>query len=440
MTNYLLRGGRVIDPSQNLDITPLDVLVEKGVISLIDQGIYRRATIRRRIKSGELEEINLRELVLCPGLIDMHTHLREPGYEYKETIGTGSKAAAAGGFTAVACMPNTNPINDNRAVTEFILRKAKSCGLSRIYPIAAITKGSLGESLSEFGDLKDAGAVAVSDDGRPVMNSAIMRLAMEYASSFGLSVISHCEDLNLSAGGLMNEGFTATELGFPGIPSVAEEIMVAREILLSQYTGVPIHLAHISTRGAVNLVREGKKRGIKVTAETAPHYFTLTEENLKEFDTNLKTNPPLRGREDLLAIKEALKDGTIDVIASDHAPHGRTDKEVEFTFAASGISGLETSLGLSLILVEEGILTLSQLIEKMSLAPARILGVPGGSLAIGSPADITIIDLKKKWQVDPLKFYSRGKNSPFAGYILKGKAVLTMVAGTITYNEIGKTT
>ncbi len=278
----------------------------------------------------------------------MHTHLREPGFEYKETIASGSEAAVAGGFTSVACMPNTNPVNDNRSVTEFIRRKAAECGLANVYPIAAISLKSEGAALTEFWDLKDAGAVGFSDDGKPVMNAALMRRALEYASSLDMPIIVHCEDRNLSAGGVMHEGFVSTEIGLPGIPAIAEDVMVARDLLLAEFTGAPLHIAHVSTAGAVRLIREAKARGVRVTAETAPHYFTLTDEAVRTFDTNAKVYPPLRGAEDVAAIREGLRDGTIDVIASDHAPHARTDKEVEFDYAASGLTGLETSLALSL--------------------------------------------------------------------------------------------
>jgi len=433
--NYLLKGGRVVDPSQQLDSCPLDILVERGVIVKLEDNIAKTGAAGRRAKSGDLQVFNLEGMVVAPGLIDMHTHLREPGFEYKETIRTGSEAAVASGFTSIACMPNTNPVNDNRAVTEFIKRKAQECGLVRVYPVATITVGSEGAHLAEFADLKDAGAVAFSDDGKPVMNAGIMRRALEYAASIGMPVISHCEDLNLSAGGLMNEGWIATKLGLPGIPGIAEDIMVARDIALAGFTGTPVHIAHVSTKEAVSLIRNAKTRGIGVTAETAPHYFSLTDEFLEEFDTNGKVNPPLRTPDDLQAIKEGLWDGTIDAIASDHAPHGRTDKEVEFEYASAGISGLETSLALGLRLVEEGALTLTQLIEKMSIMPAKILKIPGGTLRVGSVADITAFDPGMAWTVALPLFRSRGKNSPFGGWALRGKAVLTLVNGEVKYRN-----
>jgi dihydroorotase len=436
MMNYLLKGGRVVDPSQQLD-APMDILVENGRIAQIEENIGRNIAAGRRMKCGDAKLIDLKGMMITPGLVDMHTHLREPGFEYKETILTGSEAALAGGFTSIACMPNTNPVNDNRAVTEFVKKKARECGLVRVYPVAAITKGSEGSQLAEFGDLKDAGAIAFSDDGKPVMNADVMRRALEYAESLRMPVISHCEDLNLSAGGVMNEGWTATQLGLNGIPGIAEDIMAARDIILADFTCTAVHIAHVSTKEAVSIVREAKKRGIRVTAETAPHYFSLTDEFLEGFDTNGKVNPPLRTREDAAAVKEGLRDGTIDAIACDHAPQGRTDKEVEFDYALFGISGLETSLALGLRLVEEGVLTLSQLIEKMAFMPAGILQIPGGTLKVGADADLTVIDMNRTWRVVPSKFRSRGKNSPFAGWDLRGKAILTMVNGEIKYTEEG---
>ena len=433
--NYLLKGGRIVDPSQHLDSCPMDILVESGRISRLEEDIHKTITAGRRAKSGGFTLLDLKGRVITPGLVDMHTHLREPGFEYKETIRTGSEAALAGGFTSIACMPNTRPVNDNRAVTEFIKRKAVECGLVRVYPVAAATRGSEGGHLAEFGDLKDAGAVAFSDDGKPVMNAGIMRRVLEYAGSIGMTVISHCEDLNLSAGGMMNEGWAATRFGLSGIPGIAEDVMVVRDMLLAEFTKTSVHIAHISTKEAVAIVRDAKRRGVRVTAETAPHYFSLTDEFLEGFDTNGKVNPPLRTAEDVRAVKEGLRDGTIDVIASDHAPHGRTDKEVEFDYASFGISGLETSLALGLRLVEEGILTLPQLIEKMAFTPAMILQIPGGTLAVGKAADLTVIDTDKAWRVDPSAFLSLGKNTPFAGWELRGKAVLTMVDGAIKYRE-----
>ncbi|MDD3250504.1 MAG: dihydroorotase [Smithellaceae bacterium] len=422
----LLKGARVIDPSRNLD-APMDVLVEDGKIAGCKPGI--------RTPSGA-KVLDLAGMIVAPGLIDMHTHLREPGYEYRETVASGAAAAVAGGFTSIACMPNTRPVNDNRSVTEFILRKAAEANLANIYPIGAISMNSDGKQMTEFWDLKEAGVVAVSDDGNPVMDAALMRRVMEYASSLDLPVIQHCEDRNLSAGGLMNEGYASTLLGMPGIPAIAEEVMTARDILIAGYTGTRIHFAHVSTAGAVRLIRDAKKRGLRVTAETAPHYFTLTDASLWNYDTNYKVNPPLRDKTDVSAVIEGLADGTLDVIACDHAPHGRTDKEVEFEYAACGISGLETSLGLSLSLVQKGVLSWPELIAKMSCNPARVLNLPKGTLAKGADADITVIHPELAWSVDAAAFRSLGKNSPFSGREMKGRAVLSIVGGDIKYDGL----
>ncbi|MEI6610404.1 MAG: dihydroorotase [Deltaproteobacteria bacterium] len=426
----LLTGARVIDPSQKMDAVA-DVLLENGKITEIAPRLAKTLDAK---SSGKTKTIDLASMIIVPGLIDMHTHLREPGLEYKETIASGAAAAVAGGFTSVACMPNSSPINDNRSITEFIKRKAVEASLANIYPIGAISKDSAGSQLTEFWDLKEAGIVALSDDGKPVMDAALMRRALEYASSLGLPVISHCEDTNLSGGGLMNEGYYSTILGLRGIPSIAEEAMVARDILIAEFTKTSVHIAHVSTAGSVRLIREAKKRGLKVTAETAPHYFTLTDESLQSYDTNFKINPPLRAIDDLAAIKEGLADGTLDAIACDHAPHGRTDKEVEFEYAACGISGLETSLGLSLQLIHDGVISWPELITKMSTNPARILNLPKGTLKSGADADITVIDPQAKWTVDVKAFRSRGKNSPFHGREMQGRAVLTIVGGDIKYD------
>lgn len=432
--NLLLKGGRVVDPSRKADETG-DLLIENGKIAASGGEPSSAGKGGGKGVPPGMEILDLRGKIVVPGLIDMHTHLREPGFEYKETVASGSEAAVAGGFTSVACMPNTNPVNDNRSVTEFIRRKSAECGMVNVYPIAAISLKSEGELLSEYWDLKDAGAIGFSDDGRSVMNAALMRRALEYAISLDMPVIAHCEDRNLSAGGMMHEGFVSTEIGLPGIPAIAEEVMVARDILLAEYTGAHLHIAHVSTAGAVRLIREAKARGVRVTAETAPHYFTLTDEAVRTFDTAAKVYPPLRGAEDRDAIRKGLSDGTIDVIASDHAPHARTDKEVEFDYAASGITGLETSLSLSLALVEEGLLTLQELIEKMTVNPARILRILKGTLADGADADITIIDPQREWTVDRGLFRSRGKNTPFHNRTLKGKAVLTIVGGEIRFRD-----
>jgi len=411
-----------VDPAQGLEEVR-DLLVEDGRIA----GLEPAGTIPAEGR----QVIEARGLVVTPGLIDMHVHLREPGEEYKETIETGSAAAARGGFTAVACMPNTKPVNDTSAVTRFILDQAEKHGRARVYPVGAISQGSLGEILSEYGDLKETGCVAVSDDGRPVMNALLMRRALEYARTFDLLVISHAEDLNLRGDGVMHEGEVSVRLGLKGIPAAAEEIMIYRDIRLARLTGARLHIAHVSTAGSVAIIREAKMSEIGVTAETAPHYFSLTDDAVAGFDTNAKVNPPLRSEWDRQAILEGLADGTLDAIASDHAPHSVLEKDVEFAAAAFGLIGLETSLGLSLKLVHEGVLTLSQVIMKMSTSPARILGIPGGALAPGAPADITLIDPNKEWTVDAGQFASKSRNCPFQGWKLKGRAVGTIVGGKI---------
>ena len=382
---------------------------------------------------SDLTTLELEGKLVVPGLIDMHTHLREPGFEYKETVRTGSLAAAAGGFTSIACMPNTDPVNDTRPVTEFILRKARQCGVVNVYPVAAVSKGSEGAVITEFADLRDAGAVAFSDDGKSVMNSGLTRRALEYAHTLGMPVISHCEDMDLAAGGAANEGVVATRLGLRGIPNIAEDLMVGRDIAIAEYTGTAVHIAHVSTAGAVELIREAKRRGVKVTAEAAPHHFTLTDEALKNYDTNAKVNPPLRTLADVNAVKEGLKDGSLDAIASDHAPHSTLEKDVEFDYAASGMIGLETSLALSLGLVEEGVLSLNQLVAKMSTNPARILKIQKGTLKVGADADVTVIDPDEEWTVDTRTFQSLSKNTPFNGWRLRGRAIFTIVGGDIKY-------
>jgi dihydroorotase len=427
----LLTGARIIDPAQNID-SRMDIFLEDGKIAKMGTNLSK--SIKSKDSDKITKIIDLAGMILVPGLIDMHTHLREPGLEYKETIASGAAAAVAGGFTSIACMPNTNPINDNRSITEFIRRKAGEAALANVYPIGAISNGSAGSQLTEFWDLKEAGIVALSDDGKPVMDAALMRRALEYAYSLGLPVISHCEDTNLSGNGLINEGYYSTILGLRGTPGIAEEAMIARDILIAEFTDTCVHIAHVSTAGSVRLIRDAKKRGLKVTAETAPHYFTLTDEALQSYDTNFKVNPPLRSEKDVTAIKEGLADGTIDVIACDHAPHGRTDKEVEFEYAANGISGLETSLSLSLNLIQNKTLNWPELIAKMSVNPARIMNIPKGTLKAGADADVTVIDPLLKWTIDIQAFHSRGKNSPFNGRQMQGKAILTIVGGDIKYD------
>jgi dihydroorotase len=422
----LLRNGRLLDPDANIDALR-DVLVAEGKIA----GIY--APGQANELPATLREIDCTGKWLVPGLIDMHVHLREPGEEYKETVHSGTRAAAAGGFTAVACMPNTRPVNDHQAVTALILAKART-GYARVYPVGAISRESKGEILAEYGELKAAGAVAVSDDGLPVGNSQLMRRALEYAANHGLLVISHAEERALSKNGVVNEGPLATRLGLAGIPRIAEEIMIYRDLALAEYLGRPIHIAHVSTRESVDLIRRAKDRGCKVTAETAPHYFTLTEEAVGQYNTRAKMNPPLRRRTDVEAIREGLRDGTIDVIATDHAPHSVLEKDVEFDTAANGIIGLETAVPLASALVREEVLTPSRLVEVLALNPAKIMGVEGGTIGIGASADLAVIDPEHQFVYDDNQVVSKSKNSPFLGWSLQGQAVLTVVAGQITYS------
>ena len=416
----VIKSGYVIDPSQSLEGI-FDVLVENGVIKAIDVNI----------DVEEAEVIHAQGKIVTPGLIDVHVHLREPGFEYKETIHTGVKAAVAGGFTAVCCMANTNPVNDNQEVTRYILKKATECGLARVYPIGAVSKQLKGEELACIGELKEAGVVALSDDGNPIVNSGFLRRALEYAKYFNLPIISHAEDRSLARAGVMNEGKISTLLGLPGIPAISEEIMVFRDIKLAELTKWHIHIAHVSTAGSIELIKKAKEKKIKVTAETCPHYFTLTEEAVKEFNPNTKVSPPLRTAADLEAIKQALKEGIIDIIATDHAPHQALEKEVPFEQAPSGIIGLESALPISLKLVEEGVLTWSQLVTKMSYAPAKVFNLPGGSLKPGNLADITIIDPNLSYKIDVTQFYSKGRNCPFNGWEVKGKAIITIIGGNI---------
>jgi len=420
----VIKDGHIIDPSQGIDRVG-DILIEDGKIKEItDQGT--------KVKNNpEIRIINAQGMIIIPGLIDMHVHLREPGFEYKETIQTGTMAAVKGGFTTVCCMPNTFPVNDNASVTEFIKRKASQEGHCAVLPIGAITKGQKGQELAEIGTMRNEGCIAFSDDGQPVMNSLIMRRALEYSKSFDVPVISHSEDLTLSDDGVMNEGLISVTLGLKGIPPEAEQIMIFRDILLAELTGGRLHIAHVSTEGSVNLIRNAKNRGMNVTAETCPHYFSLTEDAVQGYNTNAKVNPPLRTLRDIAAIKEGLKDGTIDVIATDHAPHHRDEKMRAFDMAPFGISGLETALGLSLRLVQEDILTLPQLIEKMTLNPAKIFRINKGTLRAGMDADLLVVDQKKEYTVHAERFISKGKNTPFEGWELKGAPVLTMYKGKI---------
>lgn len=427
----LIKGGRLIDPANNLDRVA-DLLVEDGKIKAIGGG--KEAGV---IDAGSgAEVIDAAGKLVVPGLIDMHVHLREPGLEAKETIATGTRAAARGGFTSVVCMPNTKPVIDNEALVEFIKSRAQRDGAVNVFPVGAITKGSKGEELAEIGDMSLTGAVAISDDGQPVANAQLMRLAMDYAKMFDLPVLSHCEDRDLVADGVMNEGYYSTIYGLRGITRMAEEVMVARDILLAELTGARLHLCHISTKGSVELVRMAKKRGVRVTAEATPHHFTLTDEAVGEYDTATKVNPPLRSADDVAAIKEGLRDGTIDVIATDHAPHTLEEKDVEYNYAPFGMVGLETAVGLAMSeLVAAGILTLPQLIEKMSLNPAKILKLNRGTLTIDAVADITVINPEKAEVINPLEFASKGRNTPFAGRELKGLPVATVVGGKLVMQD-----
>ncbi|MBX3302659.1 MAG: dihydroorotase [Nitrospira sp.] len=423
----LIKDGYVIDPGRF--VGPADVLIENGKIAALGQNLSAPVGSRTISARGKL---------VMPGLVDLHVHFREPGFEYKETIQSGSAAAVAGGFTTVCCMPNTNPVNDNQAVTEFILERSRLAGLANVLPIGAITKGSEGKELAEIGDLRRSGCVAISDDGKPVMNSLVMRRAMEYALAFGLTVVDHCEDLHLAEGGCMNEGLISTELGLPGIPAAAEDVMVARNLSLSELTGARLHLAHISTAGSVRMVGEAKRRGIHVTAEACPHHFMLTEELVRGYNTHAKMNPPLRTWADVQAIKDGLRDGTIDVIATDHAPHATQEKQQDFTEAPFGIVGLETALPLTLGLVEEGVLSLEQAVQKLTSAPAMAFGLDKGTLAVGADADVVIVDQQEQWEVDPTKFRSKSRNTPFAGWKVKGRVNVTIVDGRVVF-ETGVT-
>jgi len=424
----VIKNGRVIDPANGLD-EPKDLLIDKGRIKALETPGSISFDVGEK-----LSVIDAKGCVVCPGLIDMHVHFREPGFEYKETITSGCRSAAAGGFTSVAVMPNTNPVNDTRAVTEHILSLARTEDIINVYPIAAITQKLEGERLSEMADLKDAGAIAFSDDGRPVMNNELMRRAFEYSKMFKLPLIQHSEMLDLTEGGCMNEGMVSTELGLKGMPTEAEDIMVYRDIALLEKTGGRLHVAHISSKNAVDLVRQAKSRGLSVTCEVAPHHFTLTDEAVRGYDTNTKMSPPLRAIDDVEAIKEGLKDGTIDIIATDHAPHDIADKQVEYQNACFGIVGLETALPLSLKLVDEKILSMGDIIKKLTSTPADIFNLKAGSLSLGNEADILIFNPNLEYSIDISKFHSKSKNSPFDGWKVKGKVIHTLVKGKIAYS------
>jgi dihydroorotase len=424
--SILIKGGRIIDPSRDFDKVG-NILIEKGIVKSYPEDI------KKLEKDSAVKVLDASGKIVSPGLVDLHVHLREPGYEHKETIRTGCESAAAGGFTSIVCMPNTNPINDNASVTEYIMLKARTEGIVNVFPLGAITKGENGETLAQIGEMYEAGCVGVSDDGMPVMNSKVMRHAMEYVKAFGIPVISHSEDLNLSGNGVMNEGETSTLLGLSGIPAASEDVMVSRDITLAELTGTHLHICHVSTAGSVRLIRAAKERGVKVTAEAAPHHFTLTDKAVALYDTNAKMKPPLRSEIDREAVREGLRDGTIDIIATDHAPHSEDEKMVEFDQAPFGIVGLETALPLSLKLVEDGVLTLNQMIAKLTHLPSAIINVNKGTLKTGAAADIVIFDPEAKVKIDRNLFRSKSRNTPFNGWDLKGAVLYTIVNGNIVY-------
>jgi dihydroorotase len=438
--NLLIKNGHIIDPGSNIDITG-DLLVVRGKIKQV---------------GGKCEDSNFTHLtvidagglVVCPGFIDLHCHLREPGYEDKETIATGTKAAAAGGFTTICCMPNTNPPLDNKSQVDSVTRIAANDGAIKVLVIGSVTKGRKGEELTEMCELADAGVIGFSDDGDPVKNARIMLMAMEYSAGLGLFIIDHCEDKELTRDGLMNDGWVATRMGLKGIPAAAEEIIVARDLQLAKLTGTRIHIAHVSTAGSVDMIRQARDEGVKVTAEVTPHHLTLTDEMviggkmgnsvIEPYDTNTKVNPPLRTRRDITALIKGLQDGVIDIIATDHAPHTVIDKNCEYGLAAFGISGFETAFGSLMSLVHNGHMDLNTLIMKLTSLPAAIIGNKcenTGKLQIGCQGDITIIDPDREWEVDCNKFYSKGKNSPLNGYRVKGKIMATAVDGTIAFKD-----
>ncbi len=420
----LLKGGRVVDPVNGFDGVA-DVLIEDGRIARVGRDLPTDGARLIEVPRGS---------VVCPGFIDMHVHLREPGQEHKETIQTGVEAAVAGGFTAVACMPNTDPVNDHAGITDFIIGRAAQARLAHVYPIGAVSIGSKGEQLAEIGELHDAGCVAISDDGRPVADALLMRRALEYAGMFNMPVIDHCEDPSLTGDGVAHEGYQASRLGLRGIPGAAESVMVERDVALAELTGSAVHIAHMSVSASLRAVRGGKERAVRVTCEVTPHHLTLTDESLTDYDTNYKMNPPLRERADRDALLRGLADGTIDAIASDHAPHHYDEKAVEFDRAPFGIVGLETAVSIALDrLVRAGLISLGRLVELLSANPARILRVAGGSLTPGSPADLTILDPDLPVTVSATRFRSKARNTPFDGWTLRGGVSATILGGRAVY-------
>ncbi|MEM9489164.1 MAG: dihydroorotase [Myxococcota bacterium] len=430
----LLRGGRVIDTSgPEVVDRAADVRIRDGRIAEVGPRLAAPA-------GGRV--IDVADLLVCPGLVDLHVHFREPGFEYKEDIASGARSAVAGGFTAVCCMPNTQPVNDCRAVTDLIVRRSAEAGLARVYPIGAISRGLAGRELSEMGEMREAVIVAVSDDGRPVMNAGLMRRALEYARTFDLTVVQHAEDLDLAESGAMNEGAIATRLGLPGQPDQAESVMVARDIELTVLTGARYHVAHLSAARSVELVREAKRRGLPVTCEVTPHHFTLTHEACAHYDTDTKVMPPLRTEADIAILKEGMADGTIDCIATDHAPHSDVEKEVEFTCAAPGMLGLETAVPLTLALVREGVIDLTRAVHMLTAAPAAIFDLDRGgvgSLRPGGPADVCVIDVNRRFVIDRADMRSRSRNTPFHGLEVQGDCVLTLVGGRVVYDSEERT-
>ena len=426
MRPVLVKGGRVIDPSRQLD-RAADVLIQDGRIAAVESNVTA---------PEGAETIDASGMVVAPGLVDVHVHLREPGKEAAETVATGARAAAAGGFTSVCAMPNTDPITDNQAAIGFIVKQANAANGARVFPYGAISIGQRGEHLAEFAKLIEAGAIAFSDDGHPVLSSHLMRTALEYAQAFGIPVADHCEEPSLAKGGAMHEGVVSTRLGLKGIPAAAEEIMVARDVILSEFTGGHVHLCHISTKGSVDIIRRGKENGVNVTAEVTPHHLTLTHDECEGYNTNAKMNPPLREEADVVALREALKDGTLDMIATDHAPHHYEAKERDFDDAPFGIVGLETALGLGVKeLVDGGVLSLLELMRRMSTEPARAFHLDAGTLEAGKPADLVIFDPGATWTVDPTEFHSRSRNTPYTGQVLTGRVERTIVGGRTVFQR-----